>query len=414
MQRISTNMPIDDMQYHLRIREWRMNELQNQIAEQTRIGNLRDDPVAAAHSVRYQSLLERLNRYTGNVGALQGNYRLTEDYLRSANDLVHRIRELAVQGANGSYSKDQKQMMAVEINQFLNELVEVANARSADGQALFSGDKIDSLPFTVLKGNVPGADGQVVTGVLYAGGTARNNVEVSEGSFMPASFAGNHIFWAETNEVMSDVDATSYVVRDDSHILIDSVRIDLKAGDNIHAIIARINDSPAAVKASLDPVFNSLAIQGTTAHQLSLEDGGSGTVLSELGLISARLKPPYKVAPDARTSGGSLFDMVIFLRDQLYNGETVDVGGAGLKGIDIAQNNLIVSLAEIGSRYERLDHVEDRLSREIPEITARNSEAVDIDIAKAITDLKMYEYTHKAALGVAGRILQPTLLDFLR
>ena len=106
--------------------------------------------------------------------------------------------------------------------------------------------------------------------------------------------------------------------------------------------------------------------------------------------------------------------MIIFLRDQLYNGETVDVGGAGLRGLDVGQHNLISSLAEIGSRYERLDILETRLSREIPEITARDSKATDIDIAQAITELKMYEYTHKAALGVAGRILQPTLLDFLR
>ncbi|MBN1687323.1 MAG: flagellar hook-associated protein 3 [Spirochaetales bacterium] len=414
MQRISTNMPNDDMQYHLRIREWRMNELQNRIAEQTRIGELRDDPVAAAHSVRYQSLLERLNRYTKNIGAVQGNYRLTEDYLRSANDLVHRIRELAVQGANGSYSKDQKQMMGVEINQLLNELVEVANARSADGQALFSGDKIDTLPFRVLKGNVAGADGQVITGVVYTGGAAHNRIEVSEGSFVPSGFAGNQVFWAEQAEIMSDADATSYVVQEDSFILVNSVRVDLKAGDNIHAIMAKINDSPAAVKAELDPVMNSLVIQGTTPQQLWLEDGGSGTVLRDLGMISSIGKPPYNSAPDARTSGGSLFDMVIFLRDQLYNGETVDVGGAGLKGIDIGQSNLLSSLAEIGSRYERLDYAENRLSTEIPEITARNSAETDIDFTKAITDLKMYEYTHKAALGVAGRILQPTLLDFLR
>jgi flagellar hook-associated protein 3 FlgL len=407
-------MPTDDMQYHLRLREWRMNELQNRIAEQTRIGELRDDPVAASHSVRYQSLIERLTRYTKNVGVVQSNYSLTEDYLRSANDLVHRIRELAIQGANGTYSKDQKQMMAVEIDQFLNELVEVANARSADGQALFSGDKIDSLPFRVLKGNVAGADGQVITGVIYSGGMAHNRAEVSEGSFVPTGFAGNQVFWAEMSEVMSDAEATSYVVQEDSHILVDSVRIDLKAGDNVRAIMAKINDSAAAARASLDPVRNSLVVQTTTPHQLWLEDGGNGTVLADLGMISSNTNPPHNIAPDARISGGSLFDMVIFLRDQLYAGETIDVGGAGLKGIDIGQSNLITSLAEIGSRYERLEYVESRLSREIPEITARNSNETDIDIARAITDLKMYEYTHKAALGVAGRILQPTLLDFLR
>ena len=414
MQRISTNMPNDDMQYHLRLREWRMNELQNNIAEQTRIGELRDDPVAASHSVRYQSFLERLGRYTKNVDVVQSNYVITEDYLSSANEMVHRIRELAIQGANGTYSKDQKQMMAVEINQFLNELVEVANARSGDGQALFAGDRSDSLPFKVLKGNVPGADGQVITGVLYTGGMAHNTIEVSEGSFVPSGFAGDKVFWAEPGEVMSDTDAASYVVKEDTFILVDSQRIELKAGDNIYAIAAKINDSPAAVKASLDPVLNSLVIQGTSPHQLWLEDGENGSVLSDLGMISPQLKPPQNIAPDARASGGSLFDMVIFLRDQLYNGETVDVGGAALKGIDIGQNNLTASLAEIGSRYERLDYVESRLSKEIPEITARNSKETDIDITQAITELKMYEYTHKAALGVAGRILQPTLLDFLR
>jgi flagellar hook-associated protein 3 FlgL len=414
MQRISTNMPNDDMQYHLRVREWKMNKLQSNIAKQTRIGNLRDDPVSAAHSTRYQSLIKRLGRYGSTISNVQSDYRITEDYLRSANELVHRVRELAVQGANGSYSKEQKGMMAVEINQFLNELVEIGNARSAEGESLFAGDRTDSLPFRATFGNVPGADGQVITGVMYTGGMAHNQAEVSEGSFVPTGFAGNRVFWAERNEVMADNDATTYVVQKDSSILIDGVEIGFKAGDNVHAIIARINDSAAAVRASMDPVGNSLVIQATSPHQLWLEDAVGGSVLGDLGMLSRSGNPPHNLAPDARTAGGSLFDMMIFLRDQLYNGETVDVGGAGLKGIDLGQSNLLTSLAEIGSRYNRLDHVQNRLAYEIPEIQSRNSREVDIDITQAITDLKMYEYTHKAALGAAGRILQPTLLDFLR
>jgi flagellar hook-associated protein 3 FlgL len=414
MQRISTNMPNDDMQYHLRVREWKMNELQSNIAKQTRIGNLRDDPVSAAHSTRYQSLIKRLGRYGSTISNVQSDYRITEDYLRSANELVHRVRELAVQGANGSYSKEQKGMMAVEINQFLNELVEIGNARSADGESLFAGDRTDSLPFRATFGNVPGADGQVITGVMYTGGMAHNQAEVSEGSFVPTGFAGNRVFWAERNEVMADNDATTYVVQKDSSILIDGIEIGFKAGDNVHAIIARINDSAAAVRASMDPVGNSLVIQATSPHQLWLEDAAGGSVLGDLGMLSRSGSPPHNLAPDARTAGGSIFDMMIFLRDQLYNGETVDVGGAGLKGIDLGQSNLLTSLAEIGSRYNRLDHVQNRLAYEIPEIQSRNSREVDIDITQAITDLKMYEYTHKAALGAAGRILQPTLLDFLR
>ena len=41
MKRISTNMPNMDMLYHMRIREWKMNELQNKMASQTRIKELR-------------------------------------------------------------------------------------------------------------------------------------------------------------------------------------------------------------------------------------------------------------------------------------------------------------------------------------------------------------------------------------
>ena len=38
----------------------------------------------------------------------------------------------------------------------------------------------------------------------------------------------------------------------------------------------------------------------------------------------------------------------------------------------------------------------------------------DVDVAEAITKLKMLEVAHQAALGVSARIIQPTLLDFLR
>jgi flagellar hook-associated protein 3 FlgL len=38
----------------------------------------------------------------------------------------------------------------------------------------------------------------------------------------------------------------------------------------------------------------------------------------------------------------------------------------------------------------------------------------DVDIAEAITKLRMLELVHRSALGVTARVIQPTLLDFLR
>lgn len=110
MDRVSTNMANNDMQYYMQLRNSEMNELQNKMAEQTRIHNLRDDPVSAAHSVRYLSNIKRMERYSRNIDMVMGENKVAEGYMRSANDIIHRIRELAVQGANDTYTTEDKKI----------------------------------------------------------------------------------------------------------------------------------------------------------------------------------------------------------------------------------------------------------------------------------------------------------------
>jgi flagellar hook-associated protein 3 FlgL len=47
-------------------------------------------------------------------------------------------------------------------------------------------------------------------------------------------------------------------------------------------------------------------------------------------------------------------------------------------------------------------------------MTKMGAEEADIDVTEAITELKMLEFAHRAALATTARILKPTLLDFLR
>lgn len=414
MDRVSTNMSNNDMQYYMKQRSSSMTELQNKIGEQTRIHNLRDDPVSAAHSVRYLSQLNRIQRYSKNIDSILGENRVAEGYMKSANGILQRIRELSVQGANDTYTLDEKKVMGNEVNELLNELVSIANAKTADGTSMFAGDRTHTDAFRVLSSNVPSVNRDVITSVEYRGTINDTNVEISEGSYAKTNFPGDQVFWAEQQQIISDKNAESFVATTDSRIRIDNSYINIKAGDNVYAVIAKINNSDSAVKASLDPVKNSLVLETTTPHELWLEDAPGGTVLKDLGLVAATGKPPYNIQKDAVVGGGSLFDMIISMRDQLYKGNTLDIGGRGLKGITLAQNNLIGKMAELGSRNERLKAVSERLAFVKPEVKARNSKETDLDMTKAITDLKMLEYTHKAALATAGRILQPTLLDFLR
>jgi flagellar hook-associated protein 3 FlgL len=70
--------------------------------------------------------------------------------------------------------------------------------------------------------------------------------------------------------------------------------------------------------------------------------------------------------------------------------------------------------AELGARTNRLELVQERISK--LEVTASKniSDNEDADMERVITDLKTQESVHRAALGVGARIIQPTLLDFLR
>ncbi len=415
MKRISTNLPNFDSQYYLRLREWRMNQLNNKIASQSRIKNLRDDPLAAAKSTRYKSDITRLKRYTKNIEYMRGELSLAEGYLRDSLDIVQRAREIAVEGANGVLDKNQMAYLGEEVNQLVNELVQIGNARGADGKTIFSGFRTATEPFRATMGNVPGAKGQVITKVDYVGNIGENGNEIMEGSVVSVNIPGNHAFWAENQQIYSSIDARNYRVQNNSQIRIDGVNIELKAGDNVYAIISKINDSAAPVKATLDPIKNSLVLQSTYPHQIWIEDAGNGSVMKDLGIIAKdNSRPPLNYSKSATVFGGSVFDMLIHLRDSLYKGDSEEVGGLVLRGMDSAINSLTSTIAELGAKDNRLEVTYKRLASILPDFIKMDSKEVDLDVTEAITNLKMLEYTHQAALSTAARILRPTLLDFLR
>ncbi len=413
MPRVSTDMMNNDMQYWMRRREDAMASQNNRLARQEKLENLRDDPLAAARSVRYESFVSRLERYEENVRYTLDRSKIAEGYMRQANELMQRIRELAVTGATGTFTKSDTAAMAAEVDQLLKEIVNLANARGPDGDFLFAGDKARTEPFRATVGYAPGAGAATVVGVEYLGGLGSPQAEIGEGAYLPMNLAGDEVFWAERQRIAGGSDASNYRVLSASSIFIDGHEVALKPGDTVQAIIAKINDSGASVKASLDPRTNALVLEGTQAHRLRLEDGQGGEVLAELGILSGS-RVPSDYAPTARVSGGSLFDAVIALRDALNAGDHIEIGGRVLASVDAGMDNMARRLAQAGSVMERLDSARLRLNKEIPDVTALLAAEKGLDFAQAVTDMKMMEYAHQASLRLAGRVLPQTLLDFLR
>ena len=195
---------------------------------------------------------------------------------------------MAVQGANDTYSKEDKAYMAEEVDQLLNELVEISNAENGNGDTIFAGDKNNGLAFRADRGMVPGVSGTRITSVEYLGTVNRQTAEVSENAYINVDFPGNRVFWAEQQQIFSAVDSSNNSVLEDSSIVIDGEEIKLNVGDNIHAIMSKINRADIAVKAQMDPVTNSIILKSTTPHQIWMEDKSGGRVLSDIGLVSQK------------------------------------------------------------------------------------------------------------------------------
>ncbi len=276
MKRISSLLPTLDSSYWQRLREFDMNQMSNKMGAQSRIKDLRDHPLAAARSTRFQSEAERLQRYEKNIEDVKSTISSQEGNLRSAMDILQRIRELGVEGANGTLDKAQMGYIGEEVDQLLGELLTIANSKDQGGNSLFAGTQPKTTPFRTTLGRVPGGSGDKVVSVDYLGNIGTSEAEITEGATVGVNLPGNVAFWAEQQQIYSTVDSSQYRVLAPASIRVDGAQINLSPGDTVNAIAAKINDANAPVRARVDSVTNGLVLETTQPHQVWAEDLGAG------------------------------------------------------------------------------------------------------------------------------------------
>ncbi|MGY4794053.1 flagellar hook-associated protein FlgL [Lysinibacillus fusiformis] len=85
-----------------------------------------------------------------------------------------------------------------------------------------------------------------------------------------------------------------------------------------------------------------------------------------------------------------------------------------IPGLDALTEALLVKRAEIGAKQNRVELMEERLSLQEINISKQMSLNEDTDYAKTITKMVTAESIHQASLSVGAKIIQQTLVDFIR
>jgi flagellar hook-associated protein 3 FlgL len=87
---------------------------------------------------------------------------------------------------------------------------------------------------------------------------------------------------------------------------------------------------------------------------------------------------------------------------------------AGLENLDMATETVKSTLSEVGARYNRVTQMKQSAEDRLMSVSSQLSDIEDVDLPKAIMELQLQQTSYQAALAATAKVIQPSLIDFLR
>ena len=104
-----------------------------------RINRAGDDASGLAVSEKMRSQIRGLNQASTNAANGISFIQTSEGYLQETQDIIQRIRELAVQSSNGIYSAEDRMQIQVEISHLVDEVDRIASHAQFNGMNMLTG-----------------------------------------------------------------------------------------------------------------------------------------------------------------------------------------------------------------------------------------------------------------------------------
>ena len=184
------------------------------------------------------------------------------------------------------------------------------------------------------------------------------------------------------------------------------------------ALAAEVDQLKAGVLAAANttylgrPVFG-----GITAGEAAYDDTGafvgtSGAVrrtVADGSKVDVNANGPDVFGPD----GANLFVRLDELATALRAGDATAIR-SGIDALDAASTRISTAHADLGATATRVDRALQTAQDTIVDMTSSLSDIEDVDLASATVDLQMQQVAYQGALAATARLVQPSLLDFLR
>ena len=191
---INTNVASLNAQRNLGISQSNLAKSMQRLSSGLRINSAKDDAAGLAISDRMTAQIRGLNQAARNANDGISMAQTAEGALQETTNLLQRMRELAVQGANDTNNATDRGSIKGEIDQLVKELDRIATSTKFNGTALIDGSLTGGATFQV--GANSGAD-QVISFAISgatstdlgvsalavdASGSAQTSIEAIDGA----------------------------------------------------------------------------------------------------------------------------------------------------------------------------------------------------------------------------------------
>ena len=366
--RIADKMNFDQVNQSLGKNRTDMAELQNQAATQKRITKPSDDPLAATRVLQSRTEIESGKQFLKSVSQAKAFLEYSDQSLGELTDILMRAKELAISQSNdASASAETRQVAATEIEQLHAQTVQVGNRKQGD-RFLFGGFRTTRPPFDP-NGN-------------YRGDSGEMKITINKEAQVAMNMPGDRIFLGKSVHTPT---GTLPPQRGGS------------GPDYTDEEGRKMDPQPTHGN---DPLVRGPA--GGFAHQPD-----------ERAMQEGETAEPNNLGETWKAKGTNVFKVLTDLQVSLRANDKEGVQES-LDRIDEAVSQVVIARSTLGARAQTLNSAMESLQKGQVDAKTLASNLEDADTFELVSDINKTESTLKASLQTSGKLIQPSLLDFLR
>lgn len=179
--KVATNQYFNELTRLLTDQHSEITNLQAKLAKGDKLLRASEDPGTALKILNLNSLVSKQDAQASTLRDLDNRLTAEEVAITSMRDIMMRVQELTIMGANDTYSAQDRKVIAAEVRGYQSQLVGLANTRHADGGYVFAGTKNNAPPF------VHDAQGNIIyngdSTRIYLAGLGNQRLEINTSGY---------------------------------------------------------------------------------------------------------------------------------------------------------------------------------------------------------------------------------------